>query len=176
MNRMRWIGVGVGVGVTALMMVAGGLRVVAGAEDEPVPPIGFPADYRGWAHVKSVLIGPTAKAFPTEGGIHHIYANAAAMEGYRTGRFSDGAIVVYELLHVQERDGMTFEGARRRFDMMVKHSARFRETGGWGFERFTNESQTPSLNAEARGKCAACHQKTGTRELVIGAFRDNTWQ
>jgi hypothetical protein len=32
----------------------------------------FPKEFRKWAHVKSVLVGPQSAAFATEGGIHHI--------------------------------------------------------------------------------------------------------
>ncbi|HKF06926.1 MAG TPA: hypothetical protein VKB49_31695, partial [Candidatus Sulfotelmatobacter sp.] len=37
--------------------------------DDTVP---FPKEFRKWAHVKSVLVGPQSAAFATEGGIHHI--------------------------------------------------------------------------------------------------------
>src|SRR5262245_44936025 len=80
-------------------------------------------DYRGWTHVKSVLIGPKSAAFATEGGIHHIYANEKALEGLRTGRFPDGSTLIYDLLEVKEGDGVTSEGSRRRLDVMVKDDA-----------------------------------------------------
>ena len=61
--------------------------------------------------MKSVLVGPASPAFPTEGGVHHIYANDLALQGYRTGRFPDGAVVVYDLLDTKEVNGSTIEGA-----------------------------------------------------------------
>ena len=73
-------------------------RTLARSDD----PIRFPAEFREWAHVKSVLVGPEAPSFPTEGGIHHIYANPKALDGYRTGRFPEGSVVVYNLLETTD--------------------------------------------------------------------------
>jgi hypothetical protein len=82
----------------------------------------FPKEFRKWAHVKSVLVGPQSAAFSTEGGIHHIYANDKALEGYETGKFPDGSIIVYDLLETKEIAGNTIEGSTRRVDVMVKQS------------------------------------------------------
>ena len=57
----------------------------------------FPKEFRRWAHVKSVLVGPQSAAYATEGGIHHIYANDKALEGYNSAKFPDGSIIVYDL-------------------------------------------------------------------------------
>src|SRR4051794_38794085 len=89
----------------------------------------FPTEFRKWAHVKSVLVGPQSAAFATEGGIHHIYANDKALEGYDTGKFPDGSVIVYDLLETKEVAGNTIEGPTRRVDAMVKQSERSRTTG-----------------------------------------------
>src|ERR1700730_5590901 len=93
----------------------------------------FPKEFRKWAHVKSVLVGPQSAAFATEGGIHHIYANEKALEGYKTGKFPDGSVIVYDLLETKETGGNPVEGPPRRVDAMVKQSALHRTTGGWEF-------------------------------------------
>jgi hypothetical protein len=137
--------------------------------DDAIP---FPAAYREWAHVKSVLVGPQASSFPTEGGIHHIYANSKAMEGYRTGTFPDGSVVVYDLLETTESGGLTLEGPQRRLDLMVKDGLRYRETGGWGFARFTGDNRTDgTLTAEVQSRCFGCHQKRKDRDSVFSEFR-----
>jgi Cytochrome P460 len=59
--------------------------------------IRFPEDFRTWAHVKRVLIGPDSSFFVTDGGIHHIYANRIALEGYRTGTFPADSIIVSQV-------------------------------------------------------------------------------
>jgi Cytochrome P460 len=132
--------------------------VAAAGEDEKVE---YPTQYRGWTHVKSTLVGPQNPAFASNGGLHHFYANEKGLEGYRTGGFPDGAVLIDDLLEAKEvaTPGVTIEGPRRRLAVMVKNSGRYAETGGWGFEIFPGDSQAGSLNAEGRASCFACHQK-----------------
>ena len=127
----------------------------------------FPAGYRQWVHVKSALIGPQFPAFATEGGIHHIYANDKAMQGLRTGQFSDGSVLVYDLLETSENGGVTSEGQRRRVDVMRKDSKAYPGSGGWWFGRFMgNDHQNDVLTAEHRSACFACHH------FVFSGFRE----
>jgi hypothetical protein len=140
----------------------------AGPNDE-VP---YPVGYRLWTHVRTALIGPQSPAFESFGGLHHIYANEKAMEGYRTGRFPDGAVLVFELLETRENAGVTTEGPRRRVGVMVKEGKRYAETGGWGFESFKGDSQTERrLNAEGRIACFKCHEPQKDRDFVFSEFR-----
>ncbi len=88
----------------------------------------FPKEFRRWAHVKSVLVGPQSSAFATDGGIHHIYANDKALEGYDSGKFPDGSVIVYDLLETSEVAGNTIEGQTRRVDVMVKQNDRYVST------------------------------------------------
>ena len=140
---------------------------------KPNDAVPYPAGYRQWAHVKAALIGPQSPAFETSGGIHHIYANEKAMEGYRTGQFPDGSVLVADFLETRENAGVTTEGPRRRIDVMVKDSKRYAATGGWGFEQFRGASQTDRLvTAEAAAKCFACHAKQKERDSVFSVFRE----
>ena len=132
----------------------------------------YPAGYRHWTHVRTALIGPQSSAFESFGGLHHIYANEKAMEGYRTGRFPDGSVLVFELLETRENAGVTTEGQRKRVGVMVKESKRYAETGGWGFESFQGDSQTERrLNAEGRTACFRCHEPQKDRDYVFSEFR-----
>ena len=133
----------------------------------------FPAGYREWAHVKSGVIGPEFPAFATEGGIHHIYANKAALAGFKQGNFEDGSILVYDLLSLSEKGGVGTEGARRRIDVMVKDSKLYPATGGWGFGRFMGDDrETDVLTSDARGACYQCHEKRRTQGFVFGDLRE----
>ncbi|MFI5006659.1 MAG: cytochrome P460 family protein [Solirubrobacterales bacterium] len=131
--------------------------------------ISFPDGYRKWVHVKSTLIGPAAAAFAVNGGIHHFYANDKALEGYRTGSFPDGSVLVDDLLEAKEAAGVTSDGPRRRVAVMVKESERYRETGGWGFEVFRGDGRDAALDTAAKAACFACH-KNG-RDSVFIEFR-----
>ena len=120
----------------------------------------FPANYRKWVHVKTTLIGPQSASFARNGGIHHFYANDTALEGYRTGRFPDGSILVDDLLEAKEAAGVTTEGSRRRVAVMAKDAERYRATGGWDFEIFKGDNQAEgSLDLKEKAACFACHQK-----------------
>ena len=77
----------------SIFLVAILLNATAYAESAPVP---YPAGYRSWHHVKSMVINPGHGLYDAFGGIHHLYANPAAMKGYQTGKWSDGAVIVFD--------------------------------------------------------------------------------
>lgn len=130
-------------------------------------------EYRGWTHVKSVLTGPKSKAFATEGGIHHIYANEKALAGLKTGQFQDGSVLIYDLLEVKEKDGMTIEGPRRRTDVMVKDEAHHRDSGGWDFRQFLGtDRRSAKLTPKQRANCFECHNRQKDRGFVFSEFRE----
>ena len=131
----------------------------------------FPRDFRNWVHVKSAIVTSGHPAAPTEGGIHHIYANPKAVEGYASGEFADGSAIVYELLEANEKDGVISEGARRRVDLMIKDSVRYQSTGGWGFERFKAAGQVTELDGAAQKTCFDCHSRAREHGFVFGRMR-----
>jgi hypothetical protein len=129
----------------------------------------FPDGYRKWVHVKSTLVGPASPAFASNGGVHHFYANDKAMEGYGSGVFPDGAVLIDDLLEAKESAGVTSVGPRRRVAVMVKDAQRYRESGGWGFEIFKGDGRDAALDPPARAACFACH-KNG-KDSVFTEFR-----
>ena len=132
--------------------------------------IPFPDDYRSWTHVKSTLVGPHSPSFDGNGGYHHFYANEKAMEGYRTGTFPDGSILIDDGIEAVEKNGVMTEGARRRVAVMVKDSRAFTGSAGWGFEQFPGDTRTAALSVDAKATCLACHQRA-MRDLVYSQFR-----
>lgn len=136
--------------------------------------VAFPEGYRSWTHLSSTFIGADAPpAAMSEQGVHHIYGNAQAVEGLRTGHFADGARVVYDLIATTTTNGVTKEGARKRLDVMEKDSARYAASGGWGFESFVNgEPGTPRVGENGATMCWNCHQqRAAARGGVISAYR-----
>lgn len=134
--------------------------------------IPYPEGYRKWVHVGTTLVGPQSPFFAGSGGIHHIYANTQALQGYETGHFPDGAMIVFDLLDTKETDGLILEGPRKRLDVMLKDAQRFAATGGWGFERFRGDSATDRLlTDENRTQCFTCHQKSKAQDCVFSKFR-----
>ena len=136
---------------------------------EKVP---YPDGYRRWTHVRSGLIGPESPDYQATGGLHHIYANDKAVEGYEAGRFPEGSIIVYDLLKVQTKDGVTQEGERRYLTVMHKDSKLFADTGGWGFEVFRGNSHSDrAIWPNAKTRCFDCHANRKDKDYVFGSFR-----
>lgn len=140
------------------------------AEAAEGPAVAYPDGYRRWAHVKTTIVGPASPAFASNGGIHHFYANEKAMEGYASGRFPDGSVLIDDGLEVVEAKGATSAGTRKRLAVMVKDASRYPETGGWGFEVFPKDTHTPSLTQADRSSCHACHTKAA-REGVFSTLQ-----
>lgn len=145
----------------ASIVTAGTLAIAIHAAAAPGDAVTYPTDYRQFAHVKSTLVGPQNPGFATNGGLHHFYANPKGMEGYRTGTFPEGAVLIDDLVQMKDAatPGVSDEGARRRVAVMEKDSRKFADTGGWGFEVFKGDTSTGSLDTTGRAACFACHQK-----------------
>ena len=134
-------------------------------------PSGLSTGYRGWLHVKSAILTPSHPAAPSEGGIHHIYANAQAAAGYRSGQFPDGAVIVYELLETREKDGVVSEGPRRRLHVMTKQSSGNAATGGWAFSRYMGAAHTGGQIDNAPKACFGCHASQKEHGFVFSRIR-----
>jgi Cytochrome P460 len=134
--------------------------------------VSFPDGYRNWFHVKSAAVNEGHKGFASSGGIHHIYANARAMEGYKAGVFPDGSAIVFDLLEFKTNDDKTStEGARRHVDVMAKDATRFKSTGGWSFEEFQADGRAGSLSDGQAQACASCHASRQDHDSVFSAIR-----
>src|SRR5262249_29794487 len=77
---------------------------------DPGAAVPFPSNHREWTHVKTMFVGPQSKNFERRGGFHHYYANREAVEGYRTHKFPDGAVIVDEGVYTREEGGAMLEG------------------------------------------------------------------
>lgn len=142
---------------------------------QPGPAIAYPTGYRSWQHVRTIVVGPDNANFARRGGIHHYYANGEAVEGYRTGTFPNGSVIVDEGVLTKDGDGrakgILFEADRRSLDVMVKNDRVFKDTAGWGYEHFDGMAQTPTLGPEQRQKCAECHSPLGDHDSVFAGIR-----
>jgi hypothetical protein len=142
---------------------------VQGQTDERVP---YPDGYRQWAHVKSEILNPANPGFASRGAIHHIYANRLALDGYATGSFPDGAVIVADFLNPVDSGGVIREGSRNRIDVMIKNAGWYGATGGWGFERFRGNSRTDRMaTPELVRSCFGCHASRKDRDHVFSTVR-----
>lgn len=138
------------------------------AADAQVP---YPQGYRQWTHVKTMQILPGHPLFDAFGGVHHIYANAKAMQGYRSGRFPEGAVIVFDLREARTEGAAVVAGPRKVVGVMHRDAKRWPGTGGWGFEGFKGESTTErAVGAEAKTACFGCHAPQKARDYVFSSF------
>lgn len=143
--------------------------VICGTAAAEVP---YPDNYRQWQHVKSMVIEPGHALYGSFGGIHHLYANAQAMAGYRSGKFPDGAVIVFDLLEANSADNAVTEGKRKVLGVMYRDSKKYAATGGWGFEGFSADSRTERVvGKDAATACFACHQARKEQEFVFSSYR-----
>lgn len=139
------------------------------ADPSPVP---YPEGYRTWTHVKSMVINPGHPLYDAFGGIHHLYANKKALDGYKAGKFPDGAVIVFDLLEATSADNAVQEGARKVVGVMHKDGKRWKETGGWGFEGFKGDSKSErAVGASAATACYACHTQQKEKDFIFSGFR-----
>lgn len=134
--------------------------------------VAYPDGYRSWVHVKSMTINQGHPLYDTFGGIHHLYANKKAEQGYRSGKFPDGSVIVFDLLEAREADNAVHEGARKVVGVMRRDASQYKTTGGWGFEGFKGDSKTERLVGDkAAGACFQCHTAQKDQDFVFSAFR-----
>lgn len=135
----------------------------------------FPETYRSWQLVKSIVVGPDSSLFATRGGIHHYYANSLAIDGYRTGKFPEGAIIVDEAMWMKDGDGLAkgiwLENGQRFLEVMSKDADVYKATDGWGYERFEGETHNGQLGADGQAHCNECHEKAQNHNHVYSNLR-----
>ncbi len=160
------------------MIVASGLvagiigwgSAVLGADDAQVP---YPEGYRAWRHVSSMVIQAGHPLYATFGGLHHLYANDKALQGYASGKFPDGSVIVFDLLDAAAADHAITDGKRKVVGVMLKDSRKFAATGGWGFEGFAGDSKVErAVGAKAKEACFGCHAAQKGSDYVFSRYRE----
>lgn len=159
--------------IASSLVAALAAAAVLAAEPAPVPaPVPYPEGYRSWTHVKSMVIQEGHPLHASFGGIHHLYANERALEGYRTGRFPDGAVIVFDLLEATADANAITEGRRKVVGVMHRDAERYAATGGWGFEGFAGDGTTERVvGDQAATACFACHQAQAGDDFVFSEYR-----
>lgn len=137
------------------------------------PEVAYPAGYRDWRHVKSMVIERGHPLYEAFGGVHHLYANPKAVAGYRAGTFPDGAVIVFDLLQADAAEHAVTEGGRKVVGVMVKDKTKYAATAGWGFEAFAGgDKSRPVVRQDAANACFACHTSQKDRDHVFSRLRD----
>lgn len=151
-------------------VLAAAIAGAAVSADGAVVP--YPEGYRAWQHVKSMVIEPGHALHASFGGIHHLYANDRAMKGYQSGRFPDGAVIVFDLLEAVPADHAVTEGKRKVVGVMHRDAKKYAATGGWGFEGFAGDSKSERVVGDkAATACFGCHAPQKAHEYVFSRYR-----
>lgn len=155
--------------------VAAPALLALGALDAPGDtrkPIAFPEGYRGWTHVKSMVIHDKSHPlFDPFGGIHHVYVNDAGITAVQQSKsYPDGSVLVFDLLEAGDAGGAMVEGARKFVGVMVKNAKAYAETGGWGFEVFPKDTKKASLT-DGGASCWTCHAGQAKTDGVFSTYR-----
>ena len=148
--------------VLSILMIVVAIVSYAGESE-----IAYPQVYRNWFHVKSMLIKPGHALETPFQGIHHVYANAKAANGLKNGAYSDGAVLIFDLLNYSDKDLTIQEGARKLLGVMHKDARKYASTGGWGFEGFAGDSKTERLVKDGGTSCFSCHASEKKMDYVF---------
>ncbi len=136
------------------------------------PHVDYPQHYRSWGHVKTAIINAEHPLADLFGGIHHIYGNTEALAGLRSGRYKKGAVLVFDLLHLEEQDNVLVESGRKRVDVMQYDPDSFVSTGGWGYATFVGGSHVERLDQDVATACHSCHQAAKSTGYVYSKYRE----
>lgn len=137
------------------------------------PLVSYPAGYRNWHHVKSMVIEKGHPLHEAFGGIHHLYANPKAVAGYKSGKFPNGATIVFDLLEAQSADNAVTEGARKVVGVMHRDAKKYAATGGWGFDGFGGgDAKNRVVRDNAASACFTCHEPQKDQDYVFSRLRD----
>jgi hypothetical protein len=131
----------------------------------------YPDTFRRWVHVGTGLIMPGGPYPESEQGMHQIFANQKAVDGYLSGVFPDGSVLVYELRKIQNKNGVISDGELRRIDVMIKDTHHYSETGGWRFERFIGNDKTQDVTRDSGTACYQCHTNVKDHGFVFSQLR-----
>lgn len=159
----------------AVAMVAGVVAlgtIHADVQADPIFATDIPPGYRDWK-----LISVAHE----EGNLHSfaaILGNDVAIRAYREGKipFPDGSIIAaLHYGHVPSEENNKVFGRSQSFvagpptniQFMVKDSAKYATTGGWGFAHFKDGKPGDET---LMATCFSCHDQAKARDLVFTRY------
>lgn len=154
--------------LTLAVFAVAGFACMSTASDNKVD---YPEGYRGWVHVKSLVLQEGHPLYEAFGGIHHIYGNEKALAAMKVGEsYPDGAVFVFDLLEANAADNAISEGARKVVGVMQKSSEKFTATGGWGYEGFKGDAKERVVT-DMNSACHSCHMSQKDNDYVFSQYR-----
>lgn len=104
-------------------------------------------------------------------GIHYIYADTKAMQGYQAGnRFPEGSRIVIEHFNIKETQAGPVEGSKNMI-VLMKKDKRQKGTAGWLYAGYTAQGKPSGIDPVKN--CFECHQKDAAgRNYVFSGIAD----
>lgn len=126
----------------------------------------LPKGYLSWKKSERKIVTDKSSLFY---GIHYIYADSKAMNGYKSGnKFAEGSRIVIEFFNI--KDNPAVDGPKNMVVMMQKDK-KHKETGGWLFAGFGADGKPSGLDPVKT--CFDCHQKDAAgKDFVISTIKD----
>jgi len=143
------------------------------AEVAPIYGIEIPPGYRDWGLIS------VAREEGTLDDIRGILGNDVAMRAYREGKlpFPDGTVIARLAWNyaASEENNAAFGRAqffvagapKNGIQFMLKDSARYASSGGWGYAHFDGGKPADEAMHET---CHACHQAIAAHDFVFTRY------
>lgn len=127
----------------------------------------LPKGYLKWQKSERKMVTDKGSLFY---GIHYIYADKKAMQGYKGGnKFPEGSSIVVEYFNI--KDGNSAVDGSKNMVVLMRKDKRMKDTGGWLFAGFGTDGKPSGLDPVAT--CFGCHQKDAAqRDYVISTIKD----
>lgn len=161
--------------ITLIIIFLSGTALISfTTHEKKIMEIPYPEGFRKWVHIKTSLTGFNNVPKKKFDGFHLVYANEKATQGYHTGHFPGGSIIVFDKLTIDTANGVIKPGNRKFINVMYKDSAAFKETGGWGFEEFTGDSRAEGrLTIQRQQACFnSCHANQNNTGFVFSKYEE----
>ena len=129
------------------------------------PPL--PKGYTAWnKSVRKVVTDKKSLFY----GVHYIYADQKAMQGYRAGnKFPEGSRIIVEHFHLKP-DTTAVDGPKNMVVLMQKDK-RQKSTAGWLYAGYTAQGKPSGLDPVKN--CFGCHQaEVSDRDYVFSGIAD----
>ena len=126
----------------------------------------LPKGYNSWQKSDRKIVTDKKSLFY---GIHYIYADRKAMQGYQAGnKFPEGSRIVVEFFNI--KDSSAVDGAKNMVVLMQKDKRR-KETGGWLFAGYGVDGKPSGIDPVKN--CFDCHLKDAAqKDYVISTIND----
>src|SRR5579862_1220303 len=112
--------------VAGILISLGAASTVSGDEG-----VQFPAGFRNWYGVNTLIVTKDSPLFTQIPGMHMIYVNAKGLETLKNGGpfpYPDGTVFADDVHDFSVKDGASVEGARKFVTVMVKDAKKYAST------------------------------------------------